>query len=75
MSDAHFYDPQLDPNLQGECAICGGRPDDPAHRGARIGALRVIAAREAELLAEVDRLKAELAGGSFYQEKDGETRK
>jgi site-specific recombinase len=59
MSDMHFYDPQLDPNLQGECAICGGRPDDPVHRGARIDALRVIAAREAELLAEVERLKHE----------------
>jgi hypothetical protein len=57
MSDMHFYDPQLDPNLQGECAICGGQPDDPVHRGARIDALRVIAAREAELRAEVARLR------------------
>jgi hypothetical protein len=59
MGDMHFYDPHLNPNLQGECATCGGRPDDPAHRGARIDALRVISAREAELRAEVERLTNE----------------
>jgi hypothetical protein len=59
MGDAHFYDPQLDPNLQGECAICGGRPDDPAHRWARIDALRVAASREAELRTQVKRLTNE----------------
>ena len=61
MGDAHLYDPCLDPNMQGECSVCGGRPDDPAHRDARTDVLKAAAAHEIELVAEMARLTGERA--------------